>query len=1628
MRSRTVVVLTCTLLSTSYASPPVSVSLRSSFSAADPLLEALETVSLASPEHLFPLLNHFPLPLKPGTTREAHKAILDLAETHLQSPEQAAVNIGLALHAASPKLAAQEIHKCGREGCEDWVDWYGSVACDADELNRLVEISTTVPGFESQPKVKRLQTDHTPPLQPSLKASRWTAIHYADPMSPAFKSLHGALLSLSPDVEYVLRWARPVIAADGPYLSGYGVALDLKKMDYLAVDDRRDSSSTSHGRSSDSESEEGNEEDLLGCIFEAMSFVDAETEEKAAANVPLTKEEIRDLGLKATSFLSLLSNSRSLQSFNTSCLLEKSPSPLKMLRTLSENFPLYAAPLARKVGVSDSVRDEVHGNWGKAMMGTNMVWVNGRVLEGEVGMFGCVAFLHLLLRTFARERALIRSLVELGLSRGQAIEFVMHPVHSGPVDPPPSKKSNTQVRKGTTLGSAKRFVLDTDTETDLGAETITYDISPKWNDLLDGLVDSSDRSEGGGVIVWWNDIEEDTRYTGWGTDLTQLLRTHPSQLFSPFLRLRINVINAVLALDLSQPRFYPLLASQVDGIISRGFPVRWGLVPVAADDGDGLKMARIVYYIAQKFGRSQLASFFRSLSTAHTQQPLAALAWSAVHGTFNTLGAPDNFADVASGKIPSVEEAIANARRWTRRLGVSGDDGEAFVNGKWYEVGDNFLRDLQTEAVAQMQLLQELVYLEELTGASIPLMSTFFYDLPTTVERRNPYVFSKAPSSVHTRSSSAGSLKMFDLGDLSKRTGWNLLKGAWVTSDTEWTPISMVVIADLDSAEGQTLFQEAVTFISRGDSQSRITFLHNPNASSAGGKVSSLIARIGSTGDLGALSPDVLRRALEVEMEDVAQIFDAEGIQLQSDPQARAAFLTTNRLLAREVGLQPGERAILVNGRLVGPISPASEFVSEDFVTLETYEMKKRVGRVVQALEAVLPDTELDAFAYANIASVASSIIYADQQPDPSEVGLFDSAPKPRTRSYRHLSGSYTKFEFGAQEDALTHLVLLLDPLSEAAQKWSAILEKHEELFPEVYFELYLNPTQHSEIPLKRFYRYSVEPHLQYDNNGHELPVRVTFNGLSADPIYTLSMDVPPSWLVRPREALYDLDNIQPSTLPLDGLHALFSLDYLVVEGHARETNFNSPPRGVQLQLATSSLAANHTPSVVDDTQVVANLGYLQFKARPGTFKLDIREGRGREVYEMASVGSEGWNSPSVKESGEELTVTSFEGLTLYPRLTRKLGMERVDVLGGLEQRSDHSQTIVGGILSKISSFFTSQSETTTQVAKTRPKHADINIFTVASGLLYERFASIMILSVLRNTNSSVKFWFIENFLSPSFLEFIPHMAEEYGFQYELVTYKWPSWLRAQKEKQRIIWAYKILFLDVLFPMDLNKVIFVDADQIVRADLQELVDLDLQGAPYGYTPMGDDNREMEGFRFWKTGYWRDFLGGLPYHISALYVVDLVRFRQMAAGDILRGQYQMLSADPNSLANLDQDLPNNIQKDVPIFSLHEDWLWCETWCSKDRLHRAKTIDLCQNPLTKEPKLSRARQIPEWEEYDNEIAQFARKLAAEGKIHSSVATAGSDVLANVGSAQPAKNSDIGGASDSDDKDPQNRHDEL
>ena len=61
--------------------------------------------------------------------------------------------------------------------------------------------------------------------------------------------------------------------------------------------------------------------------------------------------------------------------------------------------------------------------------------------------------------------------------------------------------------------------------------------------------------------------------------------------------------------------------------------------------------------------------------------------------------------------------------------------------------------------------------------------------------------------------------------------------------------------------------------------------------------------------------------------------------------------------------------------------------------------------------------------------------------------------------------------------------------------------------------------------------------------------------------------------------------------------------------------------------------------------------------------------------------------------------------------------------------------------------------------------------------------------------------------------------------------------------------------------------------------------------------------------------------------------------------------------------------------MKIFSLPQEWLWCESWCGNATKPSAKTIDLCNNPMTKEPKLqAAARIVKEWPALDAEVRSY------------------------------------------------------
>mmetsp|Transcript_7501 Transcript_7501/g.13557 ORF Transcript_7501/g.13557 Transcript_7501/m.13557 type:complete len:459 (+) Transcript_7501:3-1379(+) len=428
----------------------------------------------------------------------------------------------------------------------------------------------------------------------------------------------------------------------------------------------------------------------------------------------------------------------------------------------------------------------------------------------------------------------------------------------------------------------------------------------------------------------------------------------------------------------------------------------------------------------------------------------------------------------------------------------------------------------------------------------------------------------------------------------------------------------------------------------------------------------------------------------------------------------------------------------------------------------------------------------------------------------------------------------------------------------------------------------------------------------------------------------------------------------------------------------------------------------NFSQPKVSDTVVMFNLGYFQLKApTPGFWILQIT-GRGKDIFQIRHLYSAALEQEYDDRASEPietksdshsqlLMVLSLDGATdLQLRVSRLPGKETSKLVEDASIESDGesivehqvsesgTSTSLTSVLSRarkaVAKTFTFSRRTQDGSAVGKRNADVVHVFSVASGHLYERFLRIMMLSASKSTSVPVKFWLLANYLSPLFKRTLPKFAAAHGFQYEYVNFQWPRWLRAQTEKQRIIWAYKILFLDVLFPLDLERVIFVDSDQVVRGDLHDLYTMDIGSAAYAYTPFCDSREEVEGYRFWKQGYWASALQGKPYHISALYLINLNRFRQMAAGDTLRVTYQRLSADPNSLSNLDQDLPNVLNQErggVPIFSLPQEWLWCESWCSDESKTAAKTIDLCNNPMTKEPKLQSAQRIiPEWKSLDSE----------------------------------------------------------
>uniref|UniRef100_A0A671SXF3 UDP-glucose:glycoprotein glucosyltransferase 2-like n=1 Tax=Sinocyclocheilus anshuiensis TaxID=1608454 RepID=A0A671SXF3_9TELE len=1018
-------------------------------------------------------------------------------------------------------------------------------------------------------------------------------------------------------------------------------------------------------------------------------------------------------------------------------------------------------------------------------------------------------------------------------------------------------------------------------------------------------------------IMWANDIEKDCMYRHWPSSVQELLRaTFPGVI----RQIRRNFYNLVLFLDAIQEESIELV-KLAELFYKHNIPLRIGFVlVVSADDkvdgflDAGVALFRLLNYISEEYDEAQAftSMIFNRVEVGETLSVDTVTAYL-----------KKKFPKANAARILGVDSSYDDNRKagggFYRKSGL-GALPVGLFNGIPLRSEEMDPKELE------MVLLQKIMETTNFFQRAVFMVGylfcvdvvDFLMEQTNVVPRINPLILSSERRYLDFTSSPVAD-------DWDDTTMFSYLD-----SKDKTAVVSKKMKYFIRDGEGFIFYNVFIYVTGLLSSNCRVGVINNPSGKPT--EDNSALYRAVWASLLTQSSKNMLDFTLKLLKEENVELLKQAVFNIGNNNKCFLSnksvdFLHSQQKYCKEVlKLKAGQSAVVSNGRVLSLLDEEEEFSVEDFHLLEKITLRTSAEKIKSKIKQM----------NLNAQKASDLIMKVD--------ALLTVSPKGEARKdVKFLKDKHSPFALSVYE-VFYDVVAIVDPLTRDAQKLAPLLVVLGQVV-NMKVQVFMNcRAKLSEMPLKSFYRYVLEPDVSFFGNNSLSPGPVArFTEIPESPLLTLYMITPESWMVEAVRSPYDLDNIHLQEV--SGIvNAEYELEYLLLEGHCFDLSTGQPPRGLQFTLGMRREPLMH------DTIVMANLGYFQLKANPGAWILRLREGRSEDIYQIQA--HDGTDSPV--DAGDVIVVlNSFHSKIIKVRVQKKPDKLNEDLLSeGTESK---------GLWDSITSFAGGPS-----VDEDDKKKDVLNIFSVASGHLYERFLRIMMLSVLQHTKTPVKFWFLKNYLSPSFKDTISHMAKAYGFQYELVQYKWPRWLHQQTEKQRIIWGYKILFLDVLFPLAVDKIIFVDADQIVRADLKELRDLALEGAPYGYTPFCDSRKEMEGYRFWKTGYWASHLGHRKYHISALYVVDLKKFRKIAAGDRLRGQYQALSQDPNSLSNLDQV--------------------CAWKCFATTIDCFLCVDLlqCNNPKTKEPKLSAAvRIVPEWSKYDNEIKQFLKRVKEQNE---------------------------------------------
>ncbi|XP_059695222.1 UDP-glucose:glycoprotein glucosyltransferase 2 isoform X3 [Haemorhous mexicanus] len=1080
---------------------------------------------------------------------------------------------------------------------------------------------------------------------PTLKEDGPVVILYAEMGTRDFVKFHKILSEKAQkeEIVYVLRhYIQQKPNSRKMYLSGYGVELAIKSTEYKAVDDTQVKGANETKEEEDEEEEE--ESDVQGFFFGRLKRMHPDLKNNLMEFKKHLIETTNNMEpLKVWEMQDL--------SFQAAARIMSTPvyDALKVMKDIAQNFPIRARSLTR-VPVDKKMQNEIEEN-------QKHFHETLGIQPGEARLF--LNGLHIdldfqdpfsILETLKLEGKVMHGLHELGI-KGETLSKFMR-LHVHPTD--------------------NNYALD--------------------------IRHSS--------IIWINNIEQDRSYSTWPTSYQELLKTS----FPGFLHeIRRNLYNLVLFVDPVQEDTGDYM-NLAELFYHHDIPLRIGIVFILSTkeeiDGNedaGVALWRTFNYIAEESDTTQ--AFMSIINMYHEVKDGNVLT---VDDVKQILRSEYPHADVQSilGVHSEYDEGRKAGATFYKKSGL-GPLPQALFNGVPFPREEMDVAELEALILQRIfdatGFFQRAVFMGLLDDRLNAV--DFLMDQSNVVSRINPSILGAERRYIHFRSTSVpfhvedfSTFSFLDSQDKSAVISDNMKYLTKKDEDALYA-VTVWIVADFDKPAGRRLLSDALKSL-KTSSHTRVGILNNPsskikedNTAIARGILAAFLTQNNSNlkSFLSKLSKEETAKSLAAGTKIVKFLIpgmDGDTFEKKYNTLGLDLIKTQQMFCQEVLKLLPGQMAVISNGRVLGPLDE-NEFYTEDFNLLE----KITYSTSAEKIKAIVKEM-------GNSSKSGSDLIMKID-------ALLSSLPKTEMRQdVELLKEHHSVIKIEPQEnDPFYDVVAIVDPLTREAQKMTHLLIVLKDII-NMKLRLFLNcRSKLSEVPLKSFYRFVLEPELTYGINKH-LPSEpvAKFLELPESPLLTLNMITPESWLVEAVNSSCDLDNIHLQEIK-GAVTAEYELEYILLEGHCFDVTTGQPPRGLQFTLGTKK-----NPVMVD-TIVMANLGYFQLKANPGAWTLRLRKGRSEEIYQVFS--HEG--TDSVADLTDVIVVlNNFRSKIIKVQVQKKPDKVNEELL------TDGTS----GKKGKVESVARFSEEITTD--EKEKKNDILNIFSVASGHLYERFLRLI--------------------------------------------------------------------------------------------------------------------------------------------------------------------------------------------------------------------------------------------------------------------------------------------------------------